>query len=242
MKNKEIGTRLKSLRKNKGLEQQEVAKLMGYKSDTTISKWENGKNLPNGGKLAKLASIFNTSTDYILHGEAIQSSNSEPILDIYNELTPPRQQKVYHYAEEQLDEQRVEESGVVYHIDDYKAKVEEDLYGKVSAGSGYYVYDNPVETVEIPRHIIPDKPYDIMLEVAGDSMEPLFRDGEYIFVKKSPDIRSGSFGVFIINGESYVKKVYVDATSMRLVSLNKAYNDIIVTENDDIITIGKVVL
>ena len=136
----------------------------------------------------------------------------------------------------------MEESGVVYHIDDYKVKVEEDLYGKASAGSGYYVYDNPVETVEIPGHIIPDKPYDIMLEVAGDSMEPLFRDGEYIFVKKSPDIRSGSFGVFVINGESYVKKVYVDATSMRLVSLNKAYNDIIVTENDDIITIGKVVL
>lgn len=28
-----------------------------------------------GGKLAKLASIFNTSTDYILHGESIRPSN-----------------------------------------------------------------------------------------------------------------------------------------------------------------------
>lgn len=75
MRNKEIGARLKSLRMLSNLEQQEVAKLMGYKSDTTISKWENGKNLPNGGKLAKLASIFNTSTDYILHGESIRPSN-----------------------------------------------------------------------------------------------------------------------------------------------------------------------
>ena len=79
MRNKEVGARLKSLRMSSNLEQQEVAKLMGYKSDTTISKWENGKNLPNGGKLAKLASIFNTSTDYILHGESIKPSNIHPV-------------------------------------------------------------------------------------------------------------------------------------------------------------------
>lgn len=173
MKNKEIGTRLKSLRKNKGLEQQEVAKLMGYKSDTTISKWENGKNLPNGGKLAKLASIFNTSTDYILHGEAIQSSNSEPILDIYNELTPPRQQKVYHYAEEQLDEQQLEEHSNIYMI-----------HGRASAaGSAIEVDDNDARMNVVNSSTIPNGA-DEIVKITGDSMEPL--------IKKAPLFTSGT--------------------------------------------------
>lgn len=234
-----FGEMLNYFRKEKGWTMEELGMKMG-KTKSAVSRWVSGSNYPKVDDIEKLVQLFDTDVQTLVFGG--EETQDLPLLSIYNELTPPRQAKVYHYAEEQLDEQRVEESGVVYHIDDYKAKVEEDLYGKASAGSGYYVYDNPVETVEIPGHIIPDKPYDIMLEVAGDSMEPLFRDGEYIFVKKSPDIRSGSFGVFVINGESYVKKVYVDATSMRLVSLNKAYNDIIVTENDDIITIGKVVL
>ena len=67
--NSEIATRLKELRLKHNMEQADVAEKMGYKSFTTISKWESGINLPNGGKLAKLAQLFNTTTDYILFGK-----------------------------------------------------------------------------------------------------------------------------------------------------------------------------
>lgn len=68
MSDKTIGFRLAGLRKERGLSQRELANRMGYKSDATIAKWEAGANIPNGGKLAQLAQILNTTTDYILFG------------------------------------------------------------------------------------------------------------------------------------------------------------------------------
>lgn len=231
MKNKEIGTRLKSLRKNKGLEQQEVAKLMGYKSDTTISKWENGKNLPNGGKLAKLASIFNTSTDYILHGEAIQSSNSEPILDIYNELTPPRQQKVYHYAEEQLDEQQLEEHSNIYMI-----------HGRASAaGSAIEVDDNDARMNVVNSSTIPNGA-DEIVKITGDSMEPLIKKGSSVYIRHQPTIENGEIAIVRIEDIGVTcKKVYKNNKEVRLKSINTTYDDMIFAA-DEITILGKVLL
>lgn len=231
MKNKEIGTRLKSLRKNKGLEQQEVAKLMGYKSDTTISKWENGKNLPNGGKLAKLASIFNTSTDYILHGEAIQSSNSEPILDIYNELTPPRQQKVYHYAEEQLDEQQLEEHSNIYMI-----------HGRASAaGSAIEVDDNDARMNVVNSSTIPNGA-DEIVKITGDSMEPLIKKGSSVYIRHQPTIEQGEIAIVRIEDIGVTcKKVYKNNQQVRLKSINTTYDDM-VYQADEVTILGKVLL
>lgn len=231
MKNKEIGIRLKSLRKNKGLEQQEVAKLMGYKSDTTISKWENGKNLPNGGKLAKLASIFNTSTDYILHGEAIQSSNSEPILDIYNELTPPRQQKVYHYAEEQLDEQQLEEHSNIYMI-----------HGRASAaGSAIEVDDNDARMNVVNSSTIPNGA-DEIVKITGDSMEPLIKKGSSVYIRHQPTIENGEIAIVRIEDIGVTcKKVYKNNQQVRLKSINTTYDDMIY-QADEVTILGKVLL
>ena len=72
----EIPLRLKELRLANNLEQIDVAKYLGYKSDSTISKWENGKNLPKGAKLVQLAKLFGTSTDYILHGQQKGTTSS----------------------------------------------------------------------------------------------------------------------------------------------------------------------
>ena len=74
-----VGERIRNLRQRSGLEQRELADRLGYKSDTTISKWEKGINLPTGAKLIKLSNILNTSVDYILHG--IDVKNQEPDLE-----------------------------------------------------------------------------------------------------------------------------------------------------------------
>nr|WP_314946069.1 helix-turn-helix transcriptional regulator [Streptococcus infantis] len=68
-KHLEIGQRIKELREARNIEQSELASMLGYKSQTTISKWERGINLPTGKKLIALAKIFNTSTNDILRIE-----------------------------------------------------------------------------------------------------------------------------------------------------------------------------
>ena len=44
MDRKEIGMRIKKIRKQKGLSQKELAKLMGYKDHSTLAKVETGVN------------------------------------------------------------------------------------------------------------------------------------------------------------------------------------------------------
>ena len=73
-------------------------------------------------------------------------------------------------------------------------------------------------------------------------MEPMFEDHEYIFVKKTTEIRSGQIGVFIIDGESYLKKAYIEDNHLRLVSLNTKYEDLMFDDVNDIKVVGTVVM
>lgn len=65
-KHPQIGAKIKELREKNGMEQLELATKMGYKSQSTISKWESGVNLPTGKKLIELARLLNTTTNVIL--------------------------------------------------------------------------------------------------------------------------------------------------------------------------------
>jgi transcriptional regulator with XRE-family HTH domain len=65
MENQNIsGKRIKSLRLEKGLSQEEVAQAIGV-TKSTISKYERGENEPGMAVAADLASFFNVSMNYI---------------------------------------------------------------------------------------------------------------------------------------------------------------------------------
>lgn len=75
--NKQRGSRIESLRASKGISQLELAKMLGYKSDSTISKWESGASIPTGTKIVKLAQALGTSTDYILFGDGPETTEEQ---------------------------------------------------------------------------------------------------------------------------------------------------------------------
>ncbi|MGX7091224.1 helix-turn-helix domain-containing protein [Hutsoniella sourekii] len=232
---------LKNRRLELGLTLEEVGDLVGV-GKSTVRKWENGMidNMKRD-KIALLAQALKISPLQLLSNDYTDSLNNDINL-IYNQLTTDNQNDVYNYAEAKLDEQnnlinladRVEEEPAEY--------ITSSLYGTLSAGTGQMIYDNPVDEVEIPTAIIPNEPYDIMLKIVGDSMQPAFKDGEYVFVKLTKDIRSGQFAAIIVNGEAYLKKVYIEDDQLRLVSLNEDYKDIIVNDNCDIDVVGTIVL
>lgn len=66
---KEIGKRIKTLREELGLSQDELAKLIGYTSDSsrsTINKVELGINDVAQSKLSKYAMALNTTVEYLI--------------------------------------------------------------------------------------------------------------------------------------------------------------------------------
>lgn len=218
---------LKERRLELGLTLEEVGDIVGV-GKSTVRKWEQGM-ISNMGrdKIVSISKALKISPLDILEIEA-----KDNIYTIYNQLNPHRQTKVYNFATDQLNEQRVEETPAIYHT--------VEVYSLLSAGTGIVDLD-PTDTTEIELngHV---PPHDLAFEVRGDSMEPVFENGEIVFVKKTQDIHNGQIIAVQINEEAYIKKVYITNDHMRLVSLNKDYEDIIATEQDDIRIVGKVLI
>ena len=229
---KYIGSKIKQARENNDMTQSELAD----KLETTrqsISRYENGNRKANQDLLFKLSDIFNVTIDYFFP----QSDEYIPIEYLYNQLSLDNQSNAYNYIYSLLDEQNqyaLNDTPVIY---DYTDVV---LSGYVAAGTGNYV-DDVKETVSIPTSYLPKGNYDVMVKVNGDSMEPAFLDGDYIFIKCVDEFPNGKFAVVIINNEAFLKKVYKEDNQLRLVSLNSKYSDMYFDETDDIKIVGTVV-
>lgn len=106
-----------------------------------------------------------------------------------------------------------------------------------SAGLGSWLNDDvPLEWITVTRNEKTTEA-DFMLEVRGDSMQPKYFDGDKVLIKETSSIYEGEIGVFIINNESYIKKM----GRGELISLNSAYEPIKLTEYDDVRCVGRVI-
>lgn len=66
----EFNEKIKALRKQKGLTQEELAQAL-YVSRTAISKWESGRGYPNIDSLKALAQFFGVAVDELLSGDEV---------------------------------------------------------------------------------------------------------------------------------------------------------------------------
>ena len=209
---------------------------------SSISRYFNKSRQLPINKINLFSDVLGVSSEYLLGIQTIASDRNKTqneLLNVYNKLETKRQEKVYDFATEQLKEQNK-----VVNINDYIEEESEwyevKFYGSVSAGTGLYLDDEQVETISFGADMVPNGT-DFCLKVNGDSMEPTFNNGDYVFIKRETDFRNGTIGAVIVNGEAYLKKIYITDNSIRLVSLNKKYKDIIVSEDDTLKYVGTVV-
>lgn len=79
-----LASRLKALRKEKGLTQEDLARLVGGVTRQAVANWEAGHREPDHATLTTLANIFGVTTDYLLgrtddpHSSANSSSLTYP--------------------------------------------------------------------------------------------------------------------------------------------------------------------
>lgn len=232
-----IGENIKQYRLQNGWTQQELGTKIGI-SKNAIGNYEKGFRSPKKDTMFDLANVFNVSIDDLF--PPIQkdcSSTTPPIQTIYDQLAPPRQNKVLTYAERQLKEQRNEESQPT-EVSEAIQFYSYDYYDHpVSAGTGQYLNDVRVERIELPVDIDAD----FVIPIKGDSMEPDYHDGDLVFIQTSVDLNNGVIGVFNYNGDAYIKQLVIDKDQAYLHSLNPAYKDMPITPDTDFRIIGEVV-
>ena len=240
--NSEIVDIIIDLCNQKGWSLSEFARKLGLPKSSISRYFNKSRQLPIN-KINLFSDVLGVSSEYLLGIQTIASDRNKTqneLLNVYNKLESKRQSKVYNFATEQLNEQKNKITNINDYIEEETDWYEVKFYGSISAGTGLYLDDEQVETISFGADMVPSGT-DFCLKVNGDSMEPMFNNGDYVFIKRETDFRNGTIGAVIVNGEAYLKKIYIRDNFIRLVSLNKKYKDITVSEDDTLKYVGTVV-
>lgn len=106
-----FGKNIRYLRKLKNMTQEELADKLGYKSFTTIQKWESGDSEPNLKKLKQIAELFDIDIDNLAkidisrgnNNKKLSSYEEQKILEPYNKLNPAGKEKAVSYTQDLVD-------------------------------------------------------------------------------------------------------------------------------------------
>lgn len=235
---------LKAARKKSGKTQKEVAEEIGI-GQGTYKNYETGAREPNGDTIVALANLFGVTTDYLL-GRPNAEPPKDPIdtlmtvdemeadlMKRWINLKPESREVVLQVLRDIVhadDERKKEDIKIVPRI--FVVKQHET---KVSAGIGFDL-DNEEHWTQLGVIDCQEAhEADFAIEVDGDSMEPEYHDGDYVFVETDPDVPIGKVGIFADNEKGYIKMRGKD----RLISLNPEYDDVPLSE--DMRCIGRVI-
>ena len=97
------------------------------------------------------------------------------------------------------------------------------VLGKVKAGYNYLADENKIGSIYLD--FVPSDPENYYaLQVTGNSMEPLFDDGDIAIIHKQDSFESGNTCIVLINGdEATVKKVVRIEDGIDLIAMNPYY-------------------
>lgn len=97
------------------------------------------------------------------------------------------------------------------------------ILGTVKAGYDYLAQENIIDYVGFKLKKTDIENY-YALNIVGNSMEPLFDDGDTVLVHKQEEFESGDNCVVLINGdEATVKQVYKGIDEIELKAINPYY-------------------
>lgn len=247
--------------KNQGKTVTAVAKELKI-SKSNVTNWKNGTS-PNGEVVVRLSELLGVTADYLLKGGAEVnfsdiSADEKELLNYYKELDDYGKGRVIGKAEELAEAIRRKKAIAAAPKEKSKTKItpfpepdisddeddedEEEYIGlpfpdiPASAGTGMYLVSDYAETIHVLATDEARKA-DYAIKVSGKSMEPRYYDGDILAVCEQPAVDPGEVGVFVYNGERYVKQF----GGNRLISINPEYKDIYINDPDSFYCQGKVI-
>lgn len=233
-----IGSRIKEARMALNYTQSELAEALEITTGA-VANYENEVSIPKPEILYKLMNVLKCDANYLYqdmynskNNDFIISSNEQSLIKKYRSLDGYGRKAINNLLEVEYERCNtvIEEDMPTYITKPYYAV-------GASAGNGEYLFDDLDKTsITLPDTPLNNKA-DLVIAVRGHSMEPTYYDGDKLLVKKQLELNIGEIGVFIINGESFVKELGKD----RLISHNKQYQDIHCNDYDKMVTVGKVI-
>ena len=229
-----LGAQIRKYREHRRLTQKQLAEKLGESSGSVIYNWEKGIGRPDCDKLVRLCDILDISADELLGCKSMAQRTTAAEWDTIQKYRA-------------LDEHGRE---VVDYLIDSEYKRVTALTRKpkprmlkmswfaqpASAGTGNILDSDLAEDLFVPESAEAEQA-DFVISVGGDSMEPTYHDGDKVFVVKCDAIEVGEVGIFVVNGDVYIKEL----GSKCLISHNEKYKPIRIGESDSVYCCGRVI-
>lgn len=186
-----IGQRLAMERKRRGFTLEALRELLrnhGVEIQIQgLNKWEKGLTVPNAYQFIALCRILGIEDCMIGIESSLLNDTGLRKLDEYKmDLIASGR---YRPAPEQYTETYIEMPISTL---------------AVSAGVGEFLDEDGFEMIRFPKSAVPVGS-DFGVRVNGDSMEPVYHDGQIVWVQKCGHLSVGEIGIFIYDGEGYLK-------------------------------------
>ena len=108
----------------------------------------------------------------------------------------------------------------------------------LSAGLGNNIMESDISYEEFETD---NEVCDFALKISGKSMEPEILDGSIVLIKQTESLENNEVGAFYYNNEVYCKRFKRSDQKISLISANPQYEEIVITENDNLYVYGKVI-
>ena len=196
--NNVIGTRIQQARMSRGLSLPAFAELLSRHGLSVhrpgIWKWEMGGSVPNAYQLIAICHALGIE-------DGIAYFTQEPGLG--EDLNETGLKKVAEYKAD-LIATGLYRQRPVYEDDEETIEMDISLL-EASAGTGDFLDEGGFEKVSFPKSAVPLNA-DFGVRVHGDSMEPVYHDRQIVWVKRCESLSPGDIGIFIYDGNGYLKK------------------------------------
>lgn len=231
-----IGSRIKEARLLQKLTQEELANKLDV-TKGAIANYENEVSTPKIEIMFKLMNVLKCDANYF-YQDIMNTSVHDFTTSYFEQELIKKYRSLDSYGKKNVN-------NIVNNEYERCNKVEEEYTPYItrthfsigaSAGNGETLIDDMYKSeITMPATKL-NESADFVVDVKGNSMNPTFENGQKVLVKKQDSIDVGEIGIFIINNESFIKELGIN----ELISHNKNYQNINLTEFDNVQCVGKV--
>lgn len=247
-----IGERIREARKAKKLSGPKFTELLshfGVKiTRQSAARWETGQCTPNAYQLLAICHALDIREGLRYFDESFEWPADE--------LNEEGRRKVEEYKADLIATGLYKPREAVSRPRIHYIEVDISTLA-ASAGTGDFLDAGTFEKVSFPEKAVPAKA-DFGIRVNGDSMEPVYHDGQIVWVQRCETLEPGEVGIFEYDGNGYLKEYderepdagcaedFTDSDGTVhmqpvLVSYNEAYAPIMVSPNASFRIAGRVV-
>jgi phage repressor protein C with HTH and peptisase S24 domain len=243
-----FAARIRKARKDAGINQRQLSELLGM-SRNTVAGWETGHSRPDLDSVPALCRALRISLASFFGVREGVTRAERKMLDAFRALGKEDQDAIQwqlealvagRQARGRAPERAAEgnaaprepagrPAGPVRAVSVYMS----DL--SAAAGVGTTLDAARGEQVWLRQDELTSQA-DEIITVNGRSMEPTFEDGDQLLVRHADSVREGEIGIFVADGEGYVKEYRADG----LHSHNPAYATMRFGEGNEVRCIGRV--